>query len=81
MNISNIAYTQNAFLHDFLRGTNRTLTTAEARNVFGIKNLRARLSELRAAGLRVRHEKSNTRAVRFAISKRDIFGSRASIVE
>ena len=81
MRISKQTFTQNAFLHEFLRGTGRSLTVNEARNVFGIKSLRARISELRSAGLRVRREPTDGRAVRYAISAKDVNGSRASIVQ
>ncbi len=71
--------TQNAVLHDTLRGTGRAITSGEARNLYGIKNLRARISELRDAGLRVRTEKTLSGKTRYRISSRDIFGSRSSL--
>jgi hypothetical protein len=48
-----IKSTQNRFLEDYLRGTNRRLTCRQAAAMFGIKNLRARMSELRKLGLDV----------------------------
>ena len=70
---------QNAFLEGYLRGTGKTLTENDARARFGIKNLRARMTELREAGLRVRTEPSTTGRVRYVVSSRDINGSRARI--
>ena len=65
-----------------LRGTGISLTAEEALKMFGIQNLRARMSELRHAGLRVRtttlHEgKPGRPAVAYYISARDVNGSRA----
>lgn len=78
INMSNLS-TQNAILHDKLRGTNRTLTAREAQNLYGIKNLRARMTELRDAGLRVNTTRSANGTTRYGISARDVFGSRASL--
>lgn len=74
--------TQNEFLQDIMRGTGVTMTGAEAMEHFGIKNLRARMTQLRHAGLRVRTTplRDGTRAVRYAISGRDIHGSRAKAI-
>ena len=73
--------TQNEFLQETMRGTGVTMTGAEAMEHFGIQNLRARMTQLRHAGLRVRTTPLNdgTRAVRYAISGRDIHGSRARV--
>lgn len=46
--------TQNELLVSFLRGKNRTISAPQAEALFGIKNLSARMSELRQAGYRVR---------------------------
>ena len=70
---------QNAFLENYLRGTGRTLTAADARARFGISNLRARVSELRNAGLVVRTEESTTGRARYRVSARDITGSRSKV--
>lgn len=70
---------QKVFLEDHLRGTGRTMTEAQARATYGIQNLRARMSELRAAGLIVRREKTTEGRARYAVSARDIDGSRAKI--
>jgi hypothetical protein len=45
---------QNELLVSFLRGKNRTISAPQAEALFGIKNLSARMSELRQAGYRVR---------------------------
>lgn len=61
----------------YLRGTGRELSEAQARNLFGIQNLRARMSEIRKMGLRVRTRKNTTGRTSYAISARDTAGSRA----
>ena len=74
MAFTTIKSTQVAFLETHLRGTNRALSAAQARETYGIKNLRARISDLRQAGLRVR-KSTNTRGLTtYAISRRDVFG-------
>ena len=80
MAFTKIQATQNAFLHDYLRGSNRTLTSAQAESLFGIRNLRARISELRQYGLKVRKDKTVDGRTKYAISRRDVFGSEASLV-
>lgn len=77
----NAPKTQNQKLETFLRGTGRTLTAAEAQARFGIQNLRARMSELRSAGLTVRKEGTTTKTglTKYAISARDICGSKAKV--
>ncbi len=74
------AKTQNQKLEAFLRGTGRTLTAAEAQARFGIQNLRARMSELRGAGLTVRKDIAvSTGLTKYAVSARDVVGSRAKV--
>ena len=80
MAFTNIRSTQAAFLHDYLRGTGRTLTARQADSFYSIKNLRARMCELRQAGLKVRIDRTEDGRARYAISARDINGSRASLV-
>lgn len=77
----NAPKTQNQKLELFLRGTGRTLTAAEAVARFGIKNLRARMSELRSVGLNVRHDGIATTSglTKYAISARDVTGSKAKV--
>jgi len=77
MAFTKISTTQVEFLEDYLRGTGRTLTERQARALFGIENLRARMTDLRQAGLRVRREKNTEGRARYAVSARDAEGSRA----
>ena len=74
---------QRQFLVETLRGTNRSITSEQAK-LFGIAKLSSRMSELRAAGLRIRtypmrEGKHGRPAVRYMISARDIKGSRSKI--
>lgn len=80
MAFTNLSTTQLAFLHNYLRGTDRSITSRQAESLYGIKNLRARITELRYAGLRVRTEKNSEGLTRYSISARDITGSRASLL-
>jgi len=77
MSFTTITGSQTAFLENYLRGTNRTITAADAQARFGIQNLSARISELRDAGLRVNTETSTTGKARYRVSARDVTGSRA----
>jgi hypothetical protein len=70
--------TQNQFLEQHLRGTGRELTVAQARQI-GIKNLRARVCELREAGLNVQSRKNYRGAGAFSMTARDLSGSRAKV--
>jgi Helix-turn-helix domain len=70
---------QTTFLEDHLRGTGRTISEAQARSTYGIKNLRARMSDLRSAGLNVRRYKNYEGRAAYAVSARDINGSRAAV--
>ena len=79
MAFTNLSVPQVEFLEDFLRGTGRTLTEAQARATYGIGNLRARISDLRAAGLKIRREKNTEGRAKYAVSARDVTGSRAKI--
>jgi len=64
---------QNEFLYEHLRGTGRTITATQAAK-YGIKNLSARMSEFRAAGLVVTNKKGA-----YTVSARDVNGSRAAL--
>ena len=79
MAFTTITSTQVEFLEDYLRGTGRSLSEAQARALFGIENLRARMTDLRHAGLRVRREKNSEGRAKYAVSARDETGSRAKI--
>lgn len=77
MSFTTLKVTQNEFLEQYLRGTGRSLSAAQARSTYGIKNLRARMSELRGVGLRVSRAKNTEGRSAYSISARDITGSRA----
>ena len=70
---------QVTFLEGHLRGTGRQMSEAQARATYGIMNLRARMSDLRAAGLKVRVQKNTEGRAAYAISSRDVHGSRAQV--
>ena len=74
-----LTVSQNEFLESYLRGTERTLTEAQAAATFGIQNLRARVAELRAEGLNVQTVKTPSGKTAYRMSARDVFGSRAKI--
>jgi hypothetical protein len=69
-----LSSTQNVFLHEYLRGTGKTLTARQALSKYNIKNLRARISELRQAGLVVVTEKTRDGFNKYSVSQRDIWG-------
>jgi len=75
MAFTTLTTTQVAFLEKYLRGTSRTLTEAQAASLFGIQNLRARVSELRDLGLNVQTvpTKTTSRSA-YRVSRRDVFG-------
>lgn len=70
---------QNEFLETYLRGTGRTMSAAQAEATFGIKNLRARMSEFRTEGLRVKKEKNTEGRTAYRVSSRDLNGRRSYI--
>ena len=77
----NGATTQLQFLHDYLRGTDTTLTAKEAAEKFDIKKLSARLHELVQAGLKVRATRTGCgNELAYKVSARDLTGSRAKLV-
>jgi hypothetical protein len=73
------ATTQNQFLVSYLRGTGRELTAAQAKATYGIQNLRARVTELRQAGLVVSTRKNYRGAASYKISSRLQNGSRKQV--
>jgi hypothetical protein len=79
MSFTTIKTNQKAFLETYLRGTGKTLTAADANARFGIQKLSARMSELRDAGLNVRVDQSSKGTARYAVSARDVNGSRAKV--
>jgi hypothetical protein len=79
MSFTTIKTNQKTFLENYLRGTGRTMTEADAAARFGILNLRARMSEFRSMGLNVRVDKATTGKARYAVSARDVYGSRSKV--
>lgn len=72
MSFTRLTTTQKVFLENYLRGTGRSITEAQARSTYGIKNLRARLTEFRQAGLRVvRVPTQTTGRSAWRVSRRD----------
>lgn len=65
---------QNEFLENHLRGTGRSMSAAQAKATYSIKNLRARMSEFRSAGLVVRTDKNTVGNTTYAVSRRDVTG-------
>ena len=63
---------QKEFLVDHLRGTGRELSAAQASSLYGIQNLRARMSEIRQEGYRVRTRKNTVGRTNYAISRRRV---------
>lgn len=74
MSFTKLKTTQVQFLESHLRGTGVALSAAQARETYGIMNLRARMSDLRAAGLRVRKSKNTNGNTAYSVSRRDVFG-------
>jgi hypothetical protein len=74
MAFTQLKTTQVAFLEKHLRGTNREMSAAQARATYGIQNLRARMTELRQAGLTVRKGVNTEGRTTYAVSRRDVFG-------
>jgi len=66
---------QARFLEQHLRGTGRTLTATQASARYGIKNLTARVYDLRQLGLNIKVKEG-----RYAMSSRDVSGSRARAI-
>ena len=74
MSFTTLKSTQVAFLEKHLRGTNRVMSSAQAEATYGIKNLRARMTDLRQAGLTVRKSTNTEGRTAYAVSRRDVFG-------
>jgi len=79
MSFTTLSTTQNQFLESYLRGTGRTLSARQADSLYGIKNIRARMTELRQAGLRVSRAKNTEGRAAYSVSSRDVTGSRAQV--
>jgi hypothetical protein len=68
---------QVSFLERYLRGTNKTLSVAQAKANYGIEQLPARIFELRQAGLNVKTITNTSGNTAYRMSARDLNGSRA----
>jgi hypothetical protein len=79
MSFVTLKTTQNEFLEQHLRGTGRAISASQARATYGIQNIRARMTELRQAGLKVNRAKNSEGRAAYTISARDVNGSRAAI--
>ena len=79
MAFTTITTNQKTFLENYLRGTGKTLTAADANARFGIQKLAARMSEMKAAGLNVKTSTATTGKVKYGITARDVNGSRAKV--
>ena len=79
--MSNLAKVTNqvAYLETYLRGTNKTLSQAQAKANYGILNLSARMSEFRKCGLNVKTDVNTAGNTVYAVTARDTKGSRARI--
>jgi hypothetical protein len=66
--------TQNQRLENYLRGTSRELNFAQAELLFGVKNLRARMTDFRQNLLTVNKRKSKSGATMYSVPRRNIFG-------
>jgi hypothetical protein len=77
MSFTTLTITQNEFLEKHLRGTGRSLSARQASSTYGIKNIRARMTELRGAGLKVNRNLNTEGRSTYSISARDVTGSRA----
>jgi hypothetical protein len=72
MAFATIKMSQNKFLVKYLRGTGRVLSAAQAESLYGIQNLRARMTELRNEGFKVRTHKNTEGRTAYAVSRRMI---------
>lgn len=70
MAFAQLATSQKEFLVKYLRGTGNELSSAQAKALYGIQNLRARISEMRQDGLKVRTRTNSTGNTTYAVSRR-----------
>jgi len=66
--------TQNQRLEGYLRGTGRELNASQAELLFGVKNLRARMTDFRQNFLAVNKRKSKTGATMYSVPRRSALG-------
>jgi hypothetical protein len=67
--------TQVETLVSFLRGKSRGISAPQAQALFGVKNLRARMSDLREMGYRVRKSLNTEGRTVYFVSRRMIWQS------
>ena len=79
MAFTTLTTTQKTFLESHLRGTGKSLSAAQARETYGIMNLRARVSELRSAGLNIRKVVNTNGRNAYTIARRDLAGAQGKI--
>jgi len=79
MAFTTLKTTQVAFLEQHLRGTGRAMSAAQARETYGILNLRARITDLRQVGLRVRKTRNTKGRTAYSVSRRDTDGVQSKI--
>ena len=65
--------TQTQLLVEYLRGTGRTISAPQASALFGIKNLRARMTDLRQAGFRVSRTENSEGRTAYRVARRMIW--------
>ena len=80
MSFTTLKSTQVEFLETHLRGTGREMSAAQAEATYGILNLRARMSDLRQLGLRVRTGMNTEGRTTYTISRRTVYGSQAKVL-
>ena len=70
MAFAQLTSSQKDFLVKYLRGTGNELSAVQAEALYGIQNLRARMSEIRSEGFTVRTRKNSTGNTAYAVSRR-----------
>jgi len=66
----NSSKTQTELLVSYLRGTGRGISAPQARSLFGVKNLRARMSDIRQCGYKVRTSTNTEGNTTYFVSRR-----------
>ena len=79
MAFTKLSTTQKTFVESHLRGTGAAMSSAQARETYGIKNLRAVVSTMRQAGLTVRKQLNTRGRTAYSISRRDAAGCQSMI--
>lgn len=80
MSFTTLSTTQLEFLETHLKGTGRELSSPQAAATYGIMNLRARISEMRKLGLRVRKSKNSEGRTAYQVSRRDVLGYQGKVI-